>query len=98
MSITDNIIEKLKEKLDRACDNGKIPDYERVLSVVAGGFIVDYSIKSALKNPLTAISGFTLGGALVVRRVTGKCAIKGAIEQNEDEFTHTVVEHRYFVK
>ncbi len=98
MAIIDNVVERIKDRIEQACDNGRIPDSERLLSVIAGGFIVAYSVKSVLKNPLTAVSGLTLGGALLVRGVTGKCVVKGAVTPNEEEVSHTVVEHRYFVK
>lgn len=98
MSIIENVTEKIKDKIDQACDSGRIPDSERLLSVIAGGFILAYSVKSVIKSPLTAFSGLTLGGALLVRGVTGKCAIKGALAEGQDDLTHTVVEHRYFVK
>ncbi|MGO1245142.1 MAG: YgaP family membrane protein [Sphingobacterium sp.] len=98
MAIIDKAVEKIKDRIDQACDNGRVPESERLLSVIAGGFIVAYSVRSVVKSPLTALSGLTLGGALLVRGVTGKCAIKGAISAQEEELTHTVVEHRYFVK
>lgn len=100
MSILDLVINKVKERIDEACEHGEIPQSERVLSVVAGGFIVGFSAKRILKSPLTAISGLTLGSALVVRGVTGKCAVKGTVEAKKhvNEEDVTIVEHRYFVK
>lgn len=100
MSILDLVIDKVKEKIDEACENGEISQSERVLSVVAGGFILGFSAKRVIKSPLTAISGLTLGGALVVRGVTGKCPIKGAVTPAKpiEEEDVTIVEHRYFVK
>ena len=97
MSILNLAIDKLKERLDDACEHGEIGNSERALSVVAGGFIVGFSVKRLLHSPLTAISGLTLGGALVVRGLTGKCAVKGALNEANAEDV-TVIEHRYFVK
>ena len=72
---------------------------ERILSVVAGGLILSIGVKQFLKNPITAISGVGLGGALVYRGITGKCTVKSAIEQLTNEKDEvTVIEHRYFVK
>ncbi|WP_437919638.1 YgaP family membrane protein [Sphingobacterium sp. LRF_L2] len=97
MGIVELGLNKLKHKLDEVCEHGEIGSSERILSVVAGGFIVAFSIKRALKSPLKSFSGLALGTALVARGVTGKCPVKGALEKEPEE-TITVVEHKYFVK
>lgn len=92
-------IDKVKRKLDNDCVDGNVGTSERILSVIAGGLILSIGVKQILKNPITAISGVGLGGALVYRGITGKCTIKAAVEQltNEREEV-TVIEHKYFVK
>lgn len=92
-------IDKVKRKLDNDCVDGNVGTSERILSVIAGGLILSIGVKQILKNPITAISGVGLGGALVYRGITGKCTIKSAVEQltNEREEV-TVIEHKYFVK
>ncbi len=92
-------IDKVKRKLDNDCVDGNVGTSERILSVIAGGLILSIGVKQILKNPITAISGVGLGGALVYRGITGKCTIKNAVEQltNEREEV-TVIEHKYFVK
>lgn len=92
-------IDKVKRKLDNDCIDGNVGTSERILSVIAGGLILSIGVKQILKNPITAISGVGLGGALVYRGITGKCTIKNAVEQltNEREEV-TVIEHKYFVK
>lgn len=97
MSILNLAINKLKERLDEACEHGEIGNSERALSVLAGGFILGFSAKRLLNSPITAISGLTLGGALVMRGITGKCAIKGVLNEANMEDV-TVIEHRYIVK
>ncbi|MFZ4263249.1 YgaP family membrane protein [Sphingobacterium sp. HJSM2_6] len=89
-------LDKLKSRMAEACQDGNVGSSERILSVVAGGFIFAMGVKSVVKNPLTAFSGLTLGGALIYRGVTGHCAVKDAIEGKKPETT--IVEHRYFVK
>ncbi|HLT87104.1 MAG TPA: DUF2892 domain-containing protein [Sphingobacterium sp.] len=89
----------MKTKLDDACEHGAIGSSERMLSVIAGGFILGYSVKKLLKKPLSAVSGITLGGALIARGVTGKCPITGAIGNGEEEEKNlTLIERRYFEK
>jgi len=88
--------DKLKSTMDDSCTDGNIGKSERVLSVVAGGFILAMGIKSVLKSPLKSVSGITLGGALIYRGVTGYCAVKDTFDSKKAEAT--VVEHRYFVK
>ena len=96
----NQVVDKMKEKLDTACEKGRISGSERLLSVVAGSFIFGYSAKKIFKRPLTALSGLTLGGALLMRGVTGKCPVKGMIEQAEEEKERnlTLIERRYFEK
>lgn len=95
-AIVDKVISKVKNKIEEECENGKIETSERILSVVAGGFILGVGVRYLIKHPLTALSGLSLGGALVYRGVTGKCAVKKAIE--DDAQRVEVIEHRYFVK
>lgn len=94
--ILNYAFDKLKSTLDEGCEGDNIGKSERVLSVVAGGFILGMGIKSLLKSPMTAVSGVALGGALIYRGVTGYCAIKDTFDSKKAEAT--VVEHRYFVK
>ncbi|UIR57631.1 DUF2892 domain-containing protein [Sphingobacterium sp. SRCM116780] len=95
-TLVDKAISKIKSKIDEDCENGKIETSERILSVVAGGFILGAGVKYLFKHPLTALSGLSLGGALVYRGVTGKCAIKKAIEDDSEQLE--MIERRYFVK
>ncbi|WP_447767731.1 YgaP family membrane protein [Sphingobacterium faecium] len=95
-TLVDKVISKVKSKVDENCENGKIETSERILSVVAGGFIVGAGVRFLIKHPLTALSGLSLGGALVYRGVTGKCAVKKAIEDDAERVE--VIEHRYFIK
>lgn len=90
---------KPKYKRKKVCTTGKVDLSERILSVIAGSLIVGLGVKNILKRPITAISGLTVGGALVCRGIIGHCPLKSAIEKAvrpEDEIT--IVEHRYFVK
>lgn len=94
--ILNYAFDALKSKLDASCHDGNVGTSERILSVVAGGFLLGRGIKSIVKHPMTAFSGITLGGALIYRGVTGYCPIKDSVESKEPEAT--VIEHRYFVK
>ncbi len=99
MGIIEQAVDKMKVKLDDACEQGTITSSERMLSVIAGGFILGYSLKKVIKKPLTALSGVTLGGALIARGITGKCPVTGAIHQAEEEERNlTLIERRYFEK
>ncbi|MFD1770173.1 YgaP family membrane protein [Sphingobacterium suaedae] len=98
MGIIELAVEKVKDKIDEACEQGEISNSERLLSVIAGGFILGFSAKRLVRHPLGALSGLTLGGALVARGITGKCPVKGALEAEKVEDDVTVIEHRYFVK
>ncbi|SJN49136.1 YgaP family membrane protein [Sphingobacterium faecium] len=95
-TLVDKVISKVKSKVDENCENGKIETSERILSVVAGGFILGAGVRFLIKHPLTALSGLSLGGALVYRGVTGKCAVKKAIDDDAERVE--VIEHRYFIK
>ncbi|AIM37465.1 DUF2892 domain-containing protein [Sphingobacterium sp. SG20118] len=95
-TLVDKVISKVKSRIDENCENGKIETSERILSVVAGGFILGAGVRYLIKHPLTALSGLSLGGALVYRGVTGRCAVKKAIEDEGERVE--VIEHHYFVK
>lgn len=92
-------LEKIKRKIDEDCMDGNVGTSERILSVVAGGFILGIGIKQIIKRPMAAVTGVSLGGMLLYRGITGHCAIKTAIDKiaNEEDKV-TVIEHRYFVK
>lgn len=99
MGIIEQTADKMKAKLDDACELGNLSGSERILSVIAGGFILGYSIKKIFKRPLTAISGVTLGSGLIARGVKGNCPVKGALEHADEEDRNlTLIERRYFEK
>lgn len=89
--------DKIKSKIDEDCIEENIGTSERVLSVIAGGFILGLGVKKILKSPVTGFSGLTLGGALIYRGVTGHCDVKKMLGDKEVKKVE-VVEHRYFVK
>lgn len=101
MGIVEQTVDKMKAKLDDACEMGTISGPERILSVIAGGFILGYSVKRLFKRPLAAISGVTVGTTLIARGVAGKCPVVGAMEnaeEGEEERNLTLIERRYFEK
>ncbi|SKB97657.1 Protein of unknown function [Sphingobacterium nematocida] len=92
-------LEKIKKKIDEDCVDGNVGTSERILSVVAGGLIFGIGVKQVIKRPMTALTGISLGGALIYRGITGHCTIKTAIDKiTKEEDKVTVIEHRYFVK
>ncbi|WP_164112491.1 MULTISPECIES: DUF2892 domain-containing protein [Sphingobacterium] len=92
-------LEKIKQKVDEDCIDRNLGTSERILSVVAGGFILGIGIRQIIKRPLAAFTGISLGGALMYRGITGHCTIKTAIDKiTNEEDKVTVIEHRYFVK
>ncbi len=98
MSILNKTLETLKDKLDADCTGANVGGSERVLSVIAGGFIFGVGVKNLFRSPLTSFSGIALGGSLIYRGVTGKCKVKGALNSETEKPDTTVIEHRYFVK
>lgn len=101
MGIVEQMVDKVKAKVVDACERGTITKSERMLSVIAGGFILGYSVKKLFKRPFAAISGVTLGSTLIARGVTGQCPVVGAIEnveEGEEERNLTLIERRYFEK
>lgn len=89
--------DKIKNKIKDDCIEENIGTSERVLSVIAGGFILGMGVKKLFKSPLTGFSGLTLGGALIYRGVTGHCDVKNVLEDKDIKKVE-VIEHRYFVK
>ncbi|PVH25350.1 YgaP family membrane protein [Sphingobacterium corticibacter] len=98
MSILNKTLETLKDKLDAECTDANVGGSERILSVIAGGFILGVGVKNLFRSPLTSFSGIALGGSLVYRGVTGKCRLTSAFNKEEEKPDTTVIEHRYFVK
>ncbi len=95
--LVNSVLKRVKNKINEDCVDGNIAGSERILSVIAGGFILGLGVRTVIKSPLTAITELSLGGALVYRGITGNCSVKRAIEKNKPEEV-TVIEHRYFVK
>lgn len=92
-------LEKIRKKIDEDCIDGNVGTSERILSVVAGGLILGIGVKQVIKRPMAALTGISLGGALMYRGITGHCTIKTAIDKmTKEEDKVTVIEHRYFVK
>jgi len=89
--------DKITAKIKDDCIEENIGASERVLSVIAGGFILGLGVKKIFKSPLTGLSGLTLGGTLIYRGVTGHCDVKKMLE-DKDVKKVEVIEHRYFVK
>ncbi len=98
--IVDYGVKALHERMDRKCVNGKIGGSERVLSVVAGAFIVGFGLKYITRKPLLALSGLSSGGALVYRGLTGRCVIKAEFDKADKEKREEIefLERRYIVK
>ena len=46
--------DKVKRKMDESCAHGNVSSSERVLSVIAGGFILGVGVKNLFSRPLTA--------------------------------------------
>lgn len=97
MSIVNTALELVKEKVDANCKDQNITTSERILSVVAGGFILGMGLKKIFRSPFSAIPTIGLGGGLVYRGVVGHCTVKKAIS-DKNEVDATIIEHRYFVK
>lgn len=98
MSIMSFVIDKVKDKLEKSCENSNLGKSERVLSVVAGGFIMGSAIRKVVKHPIRGFTSLSLGGALVWRGISGRCPVKEIITNDDQEENVTVIEHRYFVK
>ncbi len=98
MSIINKTLETLKDQFDAGNSDANVGSSERVLSVIAGGFILGVGVKNLFRSPLTSFSGIALGGSLIYRGVTGHCRITSALNKTEEKPETTVIEHRYFVK
>lgn len=97
--LTTILLNKVKDRVDAECESGSISGSERILSVIAGGFILGSGIRNVIHSPLNAVTKLTLGGALVFRGIRGNCPIKKIIDSKIPEPDKIeIVEHRYFVK
>ncbi len=97
-TIVNYALNKVQEKIQESCETGNVGTSERILSVIAGGFILGLGAKRLLKSPITALTGITLGGGLVMRGITGNCPVKETLDDMTKDESVTVIEHRYFVK
>lgn len=99
-TIIDYNFNTFGDRIDDNCVNGSIGATERILSVVAGTFIVGFGLKNIVKRPIAAFSGLSLGGALVCRGLTGRCKIKAVVDLADREKREEIeyLERRYIVK
>ena len=96
-NIGNNILDRIKSKIDQDRMDNNIGASERALSVFSGGLMVGMSLKSLFKHPIKACAGLAVGGVLVYRGITGHSDMKKVVDKmTEDEVT--VIEHRYFVR
>jgi len=98
MEILDTALDTLKGKLEKAYIEGDVGGSERIVSAIAGGFVLSNGIKNILHRPVGAVATIGLGLALLARAATGKCVVKGLVGKKDKAAKLTVIEHRYFVK
>ena len=69
-------------------ENANVGKSERIISLGAGAFIALKGISNVFSHPFLAITELGLGGALLYRGLTGYCAVKEKLEdQDPDTFS-----------
>lgn len=83
-SIIDTIANKLEGTILQESANANVGTSERILSLGAGAFIALKGISNVFSHPLIAITELGVGGALLYRGLTGYCAVKERLDQNDE--------------
>lgn len=98
MEILESALDTVKDRLEKAYIQGDVGGSERIVSAIAGGFVLKNGIQNILHRPVGAVATIGLGLALLARAATGKCLAKGLVNGKSKKGEVTVIEHRYFVK
>lgn len=80
MEITNQLQEKLEDKLFQPNLDANLGSSERMLSIASGSFLVLKGITNIFSHPLIAITEIVIGGVLLNRGVSGYCEISDSME------------------
>ena len=73
--LTTKIISNIKELNFSKTGKENIDQGERILSVIAGGYLLYKGIKNLGRHPLLGLQGAATGGYMIYRGATGVCPI-----------------------
>ena len=80
--ITDKIVSGLKDLSIEPTGKENIDQGERIISVVAGGWLLYKSLKNLAKHPLIGLQGTAAAGLLLYRGATGICPIYKKLDKD----------------
>ncbi|HEX8378876.1 MAG TPA: DUF2892 domain-containing protein [Pedobacter sp.] len=81
-SVVNTISDTLSNSSQES-SNSNVGQTERMISVGAGAFIALKGITNLFSHPLLALTELGVGGALLHRGLTGYCAIKEKLDEQQ---------------
>jgi uncharacterized membrane protein len=79
---TVKVIDQLKEFTQKYEGKVNIDQGERIISLLAGSWLLYKSLKKAAKHPVLSVQGAAAGGLLLYRGVTGVCPIYKQLDKD----------------
>jgi uncharacterized membrane protein len=74
-NITSNVLSKINELSIQPTGKENIDQGERIVSVLAGSYLLYKSFKSLTSHPLLGLQGLAAGGYMIYRGATGVCPV-----------------------
>ena len=82
-SVVNTISDTLNSSFLQENANANVGQTERMISVGAGAFIALKGLTNIFSHPLLALTELGIGGALLHRGLTGYCAIKEKLDEQQ---------------
>lgn len=73
--LTDTLVDNLKELSFKPTGKENIDQGERLISALAGSYLLYKSLKNITKHPFLGLHGMAAGGLLLYRGATGVCPV-----------------------
>jgi uncharacterized membrane protein len=74
-NITSNVLSKINELSIQPTGKENIDQGERIVSVLAGSYLLYKSFKNLTSHPLLGLQGLAAGGYMIYRGATGVCPV-----------------------
>ncbi len=81
----NRVMDSLVDVVIQTTEHVNISNSERIVSTVAGGFMVWKGLKDTFSSPSSAFIEIVFGSALLYRGVTGYCSIKNRLDNPPEE-------------
>lgn len=87
----------LKDKVWQENENANVNDIERIISIVAGGYIFYKAASNMVSHPFIALQEAAVAGILLYRGATGVCPVYSRMGKNSTDVEAITIGERFIV-